>query len=72
MAVYELVIFAVSLAALVWGADRFVEGAVKLAQKFGMSELIIGLTIVAVGTSIPEPAPSLAAAARGDQRPHSW
>jgi cation:H+ antiporter len=40
--------------ALVWGADRFVEGAAATARNFGISPLIIGLTIVAFGTSAPE------------------
>lgn len=39
---------------LVWGADRFVDGASGLAQNFGVSPLVIGLTIVGFGTSAPE------------------
>lgn len=39
---------------LVWSADRFVYGAAGIAQKLGMSTLMIGLTIVALGTSAPE------------------
>ena len=39
---------------LVWSADRFVEGAVALARNSGMSPMLIGLTIVAFGTSAPE------------------
>ena len=39
---------------LVWGADRFVDGAASLAQNFGVSPLVIGLTIVGFGTSAPE------------------
>ncbi|MFC0117756.1 calcium/sodium antiporter [Pseudoalteromonas xiamenensis] len=42
------------LAALVWSADRFVFGAAALAKNFGVPSLIIGLTIVAMGSSAPE------------------
>lgn len=47
---------------LVKGADWFVEGAAKLADKFGIPQLVIGLTIVAMGTSAPEAAVSISAA----------
>ena len=53
------------LAGLVWGADLCVAAAVNLARVLGMSELLIGLTIVAIGTSLPELAAAVAAAARG-------
>lgn len=58
-------LIAVGLAGLVWGADLCVGAAIQLAKALGMSELLIGLTIVAVGTSLPELAASLAAALRG-------
>jgi cation:H+ antiporter len=41
-------------AILIWGADRFVEGAASIATNFGVSPLIVGLTIVGFGTSAPE------------------
>jgi len=44
----------VGFVALVWGADRFVYGAAGLASNLGLSRLVIGLTIVAFGTSAPE------------------
>ena len=44
--------------ALVKGADVFVDGAAALAGKFGIPQLVIGLTIVAMGTSLPEAAVS--------------
>ena len=44
----------VGLALLVWSADRFVEGAAATAQNFGVSTLIIGITIIGFGTSAPE------------------
>lgn len=53
------------LAALIWGGDRFVEAASDLARRWGMSEAMIGLTIVAIGTSLPELATSVAAALKG-------
>jgi cation:H+ antiporter len=51
---------------LVWGADRLVAGASALARNLGVSPLIIGLTIVAFGTSAPELVVSGVAAARGN------
>jgi cation:H+ antiporter len=50
---------------LMVGADLLVRGAVDLARGLGVSETVIGLTIVAVGTSLPEMVASLAAALRG-------
>lgn len=54
----------VGLAALVLGARLLVDGAVGIAQTLGLSEAFIGLTVVAVGTSLPELATSLMAALR--------
>ena len=51
--VYFLVL-AAGFAALVKGADMFVDGSASLAKKFNVSELVIGLTSVALGTSAPE------------------
>ncbi|MDE5555094.1 MAG: calcium/sodium antiporter, partial [Muribaculaceae bacterium] len=53
------------LAALVWGGDKFVDSASTLARHIGMSEATIGLTIVAIGTSLPELATSIVAAVKG-------
>jgi cation:H+ antiporter len=61
----QLAILIVGFALLVKGADLFVDGASGIAKMFGISELIIGLTIVAMGTSAPEAAVSIAAAAKG-------
>ena len=52
---------------LVVGARWLVNGAVTFARALGISELIVGLTIVAVGTSLPELATSVVAAARGER-----
>lgn len=43
-----------SLAVLIWGADKFVDNSSNLAKRFGVNELTIGLTVVALGTSAPE------------------
>lgn len=56
---------AAGLGALVYGGDRFVAGASGIASALGMSDAIIGLTIVAAGTSLPELATSVAAALKG-------
>lgn len=58
---------AIGLAALVLGSRFFVDGAVALARSFGVSELVIGLTIVAAGTSMPEVATSVIASIRGER-----
>ncbi|KAB2921533.1 MAG: calcium/sodium antiporter [Dechloromonas sp.] len=55
------------LALLVIGADWLVDAAVAVARAFGVSDLVIGLTVVAVGTSMPEIATSLVAAFRGQR-----
>ena len=51
---------------LVKGADWFVDGGAKLAGRFGIPQLVIGLTVVAMGTSIPEAAVSISAALKGN------
>ena len=55
----------VGLAALVWGGDKFVDGASGIASGLGVSDAVIGLTIVAAGTSLPELATSIVAAVKG-------
>ena len=56
----------VGLVLLVWGSDRFVLGASATARNLGVSPLVIGLTIVGVGTSAPEALVSATAALRGN------
>ena len=63
--VLQLLLLAVGFAMLVKGADFFVDGACWVAEKFRIPKLIIGLTIVAMGTSAPEAAVSLTSAAKG-------
>jgi len=58
----SLVMIILGLAGLVIGGKWIVDGAVAFAQSFGVSEALIGLTIVAIGTSLPEMATSIVAA----------
>lgn len=60
-----LILLVAGLAVLVKSADVLVSGAVALAKQLGVSSLVVGLTIVAMGTSAPEVAASIAAALRG-------
>lgn len=63
----NLVLVLSGLALLVVGSRWLVEGAVSIAQHMGVSELVIGLTIVAAGTSLPEVVTSVIAAIRGER-----
>jgi len=56
-----LLIILLSLAGLIWGADIMVRGGVGLAKVFGLSPWIVGITVFALGTSLPELATSLTA-----------
>lgn len=60
-----ILLFLAGLITLIFGADLLVRGASRLAAAFGVSPLVIGLTIVAIGTASPEIAVSLQAAAAG-------
>ena len=64
--ILQIVILVLGFVFLVKGADWFVDGAASIATKFGIPQLIIGLTIVAMGTSAPEAAVSITAAAAGN------
>jgi len=57
--------FLIGLAGVVLGADLLVEGAVTLARNFGLPEAVIALSVVAIGTSLPELAVSVIAACKG-------
>lgn len=61
----QLVLLALGFVMLVKGADWFVDGASNIAAKFKIPQLVIGLTIVAMGTSAPEAAVSITAALQG-------
>lgn len=60
-----LLLLAVGLACLVGGSDIFVAGAKDIAKMLGVSDAVIGLTVVACGTSLPELATSIVAARKG-------
>ena len=63
--VLQFVLLVVGFVLLMKGADWFVDGASKIADKFGIPHIVIGLTIVAFGTSAPEAAVSISAALKG-------
>lgn len=56
----------VGLAALLFGADLLVDGAIAIARSVGVSEVVIGITLVAIATSLPELAVSTVSAVRGE------
>ncbi|MBR4367978.1 MAG: calcium/sodium antiporter [Prevotella sp.] len=67
MAVWKMVaLILVGLACLVLGSNVFVDGATKVAAALGVSDAVIGLTVVAMGTSMPELATSVVAARKGN------
>jgi len=63
----QLLLVVAGLALLVLGAEWLVNAAVAVAHLFGVSDLLIGLTVVAIGTSMPEIATSVVAAIRGQR-----
>ena len=62
---WQLLLLVAGFVMLVKGADWFVDGAAGIAERFGIPQLVIGLTIVAMGTSAPEAAVSISAAFKG-------
>ncbi|MCU0620406.1 MAG: calcium/sodium antiporter [Gemmatimonadales bacterium] len=63
----DLLLVGLGVAFLVVGADWLVDGASRVARSFGITDLVIGLTVVAVGTSLPELVTSIIAALRSEQ-----
>ncbi|MCF7816584.1 MAG: calcium/sodium antiporter [Kiritimatiellales bacterium] len=63
----DVLLILTGLGLLVLGSKWLVDGAVAIAQKLGVSDLVIGLTIVATGTSLPELATSVVASIRGER-----
>jgi len=63
--ILELLLLIVGFFLLVFGSDKFVDSGSRIAKKLGVSDFMIGLTLIAVGTSLPELASSIAAALKG-------
>lgn len=60
---YKSILFIIGgIAGLYWGSEMFVENAIIIAQQFGISDRVIGVTVIAIGTSLPELATSILAA----------
>ena len=64
--ILQIFLLLIGFVMLVKGADWFVEGAASIAKKMGVPQLVVGLTIVAMGTSMPEAAVSITAAISGN------
>ena len=64
--VKSVLFIAGGLAAIVWGGDLVVDNASLIAQSFGLSQTLIGLTVVAFGTSLPELVTSVVASKKGE------
>ena len=62
----NIILFVFGVVILVKGSDWFVDAAAALARNFGVPELVIGLTLVSIGTSLPELASSLCASFAGE------
>ena len=60
-----VMVLIISLICLLMGADGLVDGSVLIARNYGISDLVIGLTIVAIGTSLPEIAASITSVIKG-------
>lgn len=63
----NIILIVVGLVMLVIGSQWLVDGAIEIAKYFGLSEVVIGLTIVAAGTSLPELATSVMASLKGER-----
>ena len=64
--ILQVLLLALGFLMLVKGADWFVDGASGIAERFGIPQLVVGLTIVAMGTSMPEAAVSINSALKGN------
>ncbi|AXX87523.1 calcium:sodium antiporter [Malaciobacter marinus] len=62
----DFLIFTISMAALIYGADFIIQQSEKIALHYNISHFVIGATLVAVGTSLPEMAVSMSAAIKGN------
>ena len=61
----QIVLIALGMGLVLWGADRFTDGSTAIARRYRISELVIGLTVVAIGTSLSEFMVSFFSALRG-------
>ncbi|BBG66044.1 K+-dependent Na+/Ca+ exchanger related-protein [Hydrogenimonas sp.] len=61
----DFIVFIVSMGALIWGAEFIIKESERIALHYNISEFIIGATLIALGTSLPEMAASIAASAKG-------
>ena len=61
----DFIIFIIAMGVLIWGADLLIDQSEKIALRFNISEFVIGATLIALGTSLPEMAASIAASAGG-------
>lgn len=52
--IFNILVLCLGIGIVVWGADKFTDGASSVARRLNMSEMVIGLTVVAMGTSMPE------------------
>lgn len=66
MLILQILLLVIGFLLLVKGADAFVDGCSGIAKRLGIPQIVIGLTIVAMGTSIPEAAVSITAALKGN------
>lgn len=63
--ILNILFIVIGIVLVLWGADRLTDGAVSVAEKMKMPQIVIGLTIVAMGTSMPEFCVSLISALKG-------
>lgn len=65
--IWKMIVYILGgIIAIVWGGDLVVDSASKIAVTFGMSQTLVGLTIVAIGTSLPELVTSIVASGKGE------
>jgi len=63
--IVDILIIIIGIVVVLWGADRLTDGAVAVAERMNISQMVIGLTIVAMGTSMPEFCVSFVSALKG-------
>lgn len=63
--ILDVLVLCLGIVIVVWGADKFTDGASSMARRWNVSEMVIGLTVVAMGTSMPELVVSLLSAIDG-------